>query len=184
MELPLSIHDEKSLLIFKALFESHYKSMLFFAQQILSNRDLAEDLVQDAFINYWNQREIVPNEVKAIKSYLYSTVKFMALNHIRHQKVVDNYAAAIAVAGLCEEEITVKLIRAEVLNELYLALQSLPESCREVFRLGYFEGFNNAKIAEMMQVSINTVKTHKQRGLKTLRTILRPETFLLLTLLF
>lgn len=184
MNEPKPIHDENALLLFQQLFESHYKRISFFAFQLLGDHVLAEDLVQDAFLNYWNQRDKLSNEDKAVKSYLYATVKYMALNHLRHQKVVDNYSSQMADAGLCEEEITVKMMRAEVINELYLAIEMLPESCREVFRLGYFEGFNNAKIAEVMQVSINTVKTHKQRGLKSLRSVLRPETFLLLTLLF
>lgn len=176
--------NTESVLMFKQFFDSYYKSLSFFAFQLLGDKDLAEDLTQDAFLNYWNQRDRLSTEDKVVKSYLYSTVKFMALNHIRHEKVVESYSLQAATSGLNEEEITVKMIRAEVLNELYLALETLPENCREVFRLGYFEGFSNVKIAETMQISINTVKTHKQRGLKALRAILRPETFLLLTLLF
>lgn len=183
MDKPLPILDDKSVLTFKELFECHYRSINFFAFQILGDKASAQDLVQDAFLNYWSQKDTLSTDDITIKSYLYSTVKFMAFNHIRHQKVVNNYSSKMAAAGLHEEAATVKMIRAEVLNELYTAIEALPENCREVFRLGYFEGFSNPKIAEVMQISINTVKTHKQRGLKALRAILRPEAFLLLTLL-
>lgn len=176
--------DGESILMFKKFFDAHYKRLSFFAYQILGDKDLSEDLTQDAFLNYWKQRETLSKEEKVVKSYLYSTVKFMALNHLRHQKVVQKYSLELVAESISEEGIAAKMIRSEVLNELYMALETLPENCREVFRLGYFEGFSNSKIAEVMEISINTVKTHKQRGLKALRAVLRPESFLMLTLLF
>ena len=81
-----------------------------------------------------------------------------------------------------EEDVSEKIIRAEVVNELFKAIELLPAACREIFRLGYIEGLSNPKIAEVLDVSVNTVKTQKQRGIKILRNVLRPEAIFLLLL--
>lgn len=184
MNNPLSEFESQNNISFQDIFDSYYKSLCFFSYQILGDKDLAEDVTQDAFLNYWKQRESLSQNEKVIKSYLYSSVKFISLNHIRHKKVVHSYIEKYNPSDLLEDEINKKIIHSEVLNELHLALDTLPEGCREVFRLGYFEGFNNSKIAEVLDISINTVKTHKQRGLKALRSLQKPEAFLILTLLF
>lgn len=169
---------------FKKAFESYYRNLCFFAFQLLQDKALAEDVVQDAFVAFWNQKDNVIDHEKAIRSYLYSTVKFISLNTIRHQKVVGQHELSQANDHFEEEKITEKIIQAEIMKEVYYALDKLPFHCREIFRLGYFEGLSNSKIAETLEISINTVKTQKQRGLKILRSILKPEFFFIFLLIF
>ncbi len=66
-----------------------------------------------------------------------------------------------------------RMIEAEVLGEVYKALQKLPEGCRKVINLSYFEGLSNQEVADRLNVSINTVKTQKLRALKMLRLSFR-----------
>jgi RNA polymerase sigma factor (sigma-70 family) len=76
-----------------------------------------------------------------------------------------------------EPKILQAIIRSEVLNEINLAIQKLPSSCQQIFRMGYLEGLTNPEIAETLSISINTVKTQKQRALKSIKTSLNPEIF-------
>lgn len=177
-------HDCENDLLFREVYDLYYRRLCFFAYQLVGDKDLAEDIAQDAFVAYWNQKSTFIDNDKVVKSYLYSTVKFISLNHLRHKKVTERYSLNSLGTHIEEEKITEKMIRAEVLNEIYQALDTLPEGCKEIFRLGYFEGFSNPKIAEVLQISINTVKTQKQRGLKMLRSILKPESFLVFLLVF
>lgn len=179
-----SLYDCENDLPFRKVYESHYRNLCFFAYQLLGDREIAKDVVQDSFVAYWNQKGTISNNEKIVKSYLYSTVKFISLNNLRHKKVTERFSMNSSDPYLEDEQITEKIMRAEVLRELYSALDMLPEGCKEVFRLGYFEGFSNSKIAEVLEISINTVKTQKQRGFKILRSVLKPEVFFLFSLVF
>ena len=66
----------------------------------------------------------------------------------------------------------------EVIRELYLSIQELPEDRRRIMRLS-IEGHSGAEIAEMLGVSINTVKTQKSRSYKFLKKRLNKYYYLL-----
>lgn len=76
---------------FKALFDKSYAGLVFYSFKIVGDRQDAEDIVQDAFVNYWNQKKAVSEEVNAIKSFLYNTVRNASFNLLRHQKVVRKF---------------------------------------------------------------------------------------------
>lgn len=174
-----SFKEESSL---EDLFKEYYERLVYFAYQVIKDKDTAEDIVQETFIKFWNQRKNIEADGLAIKSYLYSTVKNNCLNILRHQKVEEKYKEKLGKVYSEEVGIVQLIIRAEVVSELHRALQTLPAGCRQISRLGYFEGKSNPEIAAELGISVNTVKTQKQRGLQLLRLRLDPEMFSLLLL--
>jgi RNA polymerase sigma-70 factor (family 1) len=161
------------------VFRDYYARLVFFSHQIVGNKALAEDLTQEVFIKYWHQQQAVASDKNAIKHFLYSAVKNASLNAVRHDKVVARFLGQ-ADTGEAEEATVVQaLIRAEVLAELYQAIESLPDSCRRISRMGYLDGMKNHEIARELGISVNTVKTQKQRGMQLLRLKLNPEAFVL-----
>ncbi|MNL56682.1 ECF RNA polymerase sigma factor SigW [compost metagenome] len=77
-----------------------------------------------------------------------------------------------------------KIIESELIEKLYQAISTLPEGCKKVFKLGYLEGLSNTKIAETLNISVNTVRAQKQRGLKALKTRLDYESFAIFIAVF
>ncbi|RZK66086.1 MAG: hypothetical protein EOO85_27340, partial [Pedobacter sp.] len=73
------------------LFKKLYPRLCDFANYLLKDRDLAEDMAQDAFMVYLEQREEISTNFNAIKSFLYTAVRNSCLNKIRHNNVVDIY---------------------------------------------------------------------------------------------
>ena len=73
------------------------------------------------------------------------------------------------------DEISVdhKMVEAEVASQIRQALEQLPDGYRKVIYLGYFEGLSNQQAADHLNVSINTVKTQKVRGLRILRDFIK-----------
>jgi RNA polymerase sigma-70 factor (ECF subfamily) len=69
------------------------------------------------------------------------------------------------------------------MGEVHAAIESLPEGCRTVLKMAYFEKLRNEEIAGILDVSVNTVKTQKMRGIKLLRLRLDPLTIALFLLL-
>lgn len=157
------------------IFRSYYKKLCHFAWQLLDNKTLVEDIVQDAFIAYWNDKNFLVENETAIKNYLYSAVRHACYNAARHDKVIARYWQESAFEECEDEQVLACMLRAEVLDEIQKAVQTLPKGCQQIFKLGYLEGLSNVKISELLGISINTVKTQKQRGLKALKGKLRPE---------
>jgi RNA polymerase sigma-70 factor (ECF subfamily) len=71
------------------------------------------------------------------------------------------------------------MIETEVLTEINKIINKLPEACQAIFKLSYIEGFSNQEIADQLQLSINTIKTQKRRGLKYVQSKLNPEFFII-----
>ena len=165
---------------FEALFKEFYDRLVYFSFQFVYDKDQARDIVQDAFINYWNHRETIFANKAAIKNFLYSTVRNASMNHIRHSKIVEGYIQLHNTIEPVEAPIIDAIITAEVVAEIHSAIQSLPESYRQVSILSYLEGKKNQEIADELEMSINTVKKQKQRALQLLRMKMVPEMYVLL----
>ncbi|WP_158796892.1 RNA polymerase sigma-70 factor [Pedobacter sp. L105] len=165
------------------LFKEFYDRLVYFSLQFVKDKYQAQDIVQDAFIKYWQLKDTVIPHKTAIKNFLYQTVRNASLNVIRHEKIVEGY---IQLQGNIEPEepcVIDAIIRTELMAEIHSAIQSLPESYRTISVMGYFDGKKNQEIADELNMSINTVKKQKQRALQLLRLKLTPETFMLLMVL-
>lgn len=162
------------------LFKEHYASLCYFAVKILGDSKLSEDVVQDAFLAYWQKNKEVSADSICIKFFLYSTVRFTCYKMIRREKVVQKYHRLNQNNDIEHAEILNEIIHSEVLDAIYKIMKSLPEGCQMVFKLGYLEGLSNPEIADQLGISVNTVKTHKQRGLRLIRRKLNPELFALI----
>jgi len=165
----------------ESVFHAYYPRLCLFASQIIDNPEQHEDIVQDAFMAYWKNRKSIAEDARVIKSFLYATVRNMCFNKLRKDKVITRFQLLNRVDEFEDAEILNKIIRSEIMDEIYRVLKTLPLNIQEVFRLGYLEGLNNNQIAEELGVTINTVKTQKQRGLKMLKGKLNPELFLFIS---
>jgi RNA polymerase sigma-70 factor (ECF subfamily) len=164
----------------RQLFEQLCPQLVYFARGILQKDTEAEDVVQEAFVQLWRQRQQF-NSFAAVRAFLYTSVRNACLNILKHQRVVQQHINYTLQAAETEETaITHHLIQAEVLGQLKEALAKLPPACKQVIELGYLEGLRNHEIANLLHVSVNTIKTQKARGLYLLKGWLRLSRILLL----
>jgi len=170
---------------FDFFFRELFPSLCFFANGMVNNKCEAEDIASSAFIKIWKRHSQFDN-ARNIRSYLYQIVrndcfKFLQQNERRNsaQKEIE-YLTNVDITANCETNI----IRAELYNNLYKALNNLPTECRKVFKMLYDEGKSVKEIAKELKVSPSTVKTHKARGLVMLRKKFIPFTSIFFLLLF
>jgi len=134
-------------------------------------------VAQEAFVKLWQRREHF-KDLNAVKAFLYITVKNRCLNIYKHGKVVRKYEGSLEEGW--ESDAMIRIIETEVLEDVFRALEKLPEGCRNVLHLSYFEGMKHKDIADHLRVSVNTVKTQKTRGLTLLKKLLRGSSLALL----
>lgn len=161
----------------KELYDRYYLRMCEFAYRLVACREAARDIAQDAFVVLLESQSRVSDNPAAIKSYLYSIVKNAALNRVRHQHIAARIHTQHKMDGADEMGALQAMVHAEIIGELHTALDSLPGRCASVCKMAYLEGKKNQEIADELGVSINTVKTQKQRAIFLLRNKLSPQSF-------
>ena len=162
--------QQREKVAFQELFYSWHRPLCFFASRIIKDQDVAEDLVQDVFVAFWKyDLSAFPNE-KTIRTFLYTSVRNGCLNYLRDLEIrARNDRKAVP--------------ESEVVTELFEASDELPERCREIFYMAYLQEKEEKQIAELLRVSVNTVKTQKQRAKAYLKGRLG-ELFVYMTLFF
>jgi RNA polymerase sigma-70 factor (family 1) len=157
---------------FRRIFHLFNNRLCFLARTMLPDTpDMDEDIVQEAFIKLWERKEHFHN-IDAVKGFLYLTVKNKCRDIYKHEKVVNRHKNSCK--AMTEEQLDMQYImEAEVLEEVRRALEKLPAGSRNVLDLSYFKGLKNEEVARKLDISVNTVKTHKLRGLRSLRSLLK-----------
>ncbi len=158
--------DEKGFTFF---FREYYAGLCYYAFQIIKDKADAEEVAGDAFMKLWERHANFENAA-SIRSFLYTTTRNKSLNRIRQQKkdVQRSKALAYLTDGR-ENPVINQIIEAEVYREIFLALNTLPPKCREIFQMLFLEGKDYKQIAEELNLSIDTIRNQKARGLMLIR---------------
>ncbi|SHF00773.1 RNA polymerase sigma-70 factor, ECF subfamily [Mariniphaga anaerophila] len=163
---------------FKEFFEDFYPSLCFFANKIVRDEEVSNDIVQDAFIYFWEKRIGIAT-LNAAKSYLFKYVKNRCLNYLRD----DHSEHSIKPEDVKEHALYHDfVVEDETYRLIHKAISALPPKGKQVIELT-LDGLKNQEIAECLDVSINTVKTLKLRAFKVLREELKDMSFLFFSLL-
>ncbi|ADV42536.1 RNA polymerase sigma factor [Bacteroides helcogenes] len=178
MEKNVSITPEKLFLerlqqgdveAFSCLFDQYHRLLYILAYRYLRSGREAEDAVQYTFMKIWEQRESL-NFSNGTRSLLFTIMKNYVLNELRHQQVVQESHEDIlhGVAG-DDEGFLAALEQRETKEYLRRAIIALPLQKREICRLKIEAELSNQQIAEKMNISISTVKSHYMQAIKMLK---------------
>ena len=130
----------------------------------------AKDIVQDIFINLWNNRDRIVFDT-SLSGYLYRSARNRALNLIARKVVEVRYLDSLEGLLKVHHERADYLIREKQIAALIDAeIALLPPKMREVFLLSRSKNMTYKEIAAALEVSEETVKTQMKRALKVLRT--------------
>lgn len=164
---------------FKILFECFYPKLMALACRFVDEQ-VAEDLVQEVFTIYWEQKtNIQPDN---IQSYLFKWLQNNCLNYIKHQMVVEEYETRVRIAEariafLAEtsdaNEVFQNIVNNNLRDIIETSINKLPPKCAQAFRLAYLQDLNHKKIAEIMGISPRTVDGHIHQALLFLREDLK-----------
>jgi RNA polymerase sigma-70 factor (sigma-E family) len=150
------------------LYRTQRLSMLRLAYFLVSDRGVAEDIVQDAFVGLHRRWSSVTPE--SAVGYLRTSVVNSARNVFRHRDVARRHLrVAEPDQGPAADWL---VLVAEEHRAVVLALRRLPQRHREVLVLRYWSELSEAQIAATLGISRGTVKSSAARGLDALEQIL------------
>ena len=185
--------NDKDYQAWEALYAHYYRALCSYSHTVVKDGPCAEDIVQDVLMKIW-QSDVRFTDARDLGAYLYkavynNSVAYMRtsgnragiLNHLYEESDRER-RERIENGEETDFEFLAGVVGEEVIRELYLSIQELPEDRRRIMRLS-IEGHSGAEIAEMLGVSINTVKTQKYRSYKFLKKRLNKYYYLLPLLL-
>lgn len=162
----LQSDDEKA---FREIYERYWKRLLYVAGKKLKDIALAEELVQDVFLDIWKRRSslIITGELQA---YLSVAMKYKVIKAQARLQRAEDYKLFAAhnlsqSASSTEEYLDFE----ELKDRLQQLVADLPEKCRLAYKLRE-EGLSQREIAQQMKISESTVESHIVKALKSLRS--------------
>lgn len=155
-------------LAYNQLFDKYYMPLCVYSLKYCDSFELAEDIVQDLFIKLWDEKLYMKFD-NPMSPYLFKAVKNNTLQSIKKQAKYQFDAIENMVNKLMEDEpLDFATLEAEK-KKLYEQVEALPEKSKEVFKAIVLENMKYKEVAERLDISVNTVKTHYARALKQLR---------------
>lgn len=156
IKLVHDISEKNDQVAFAQLYRIFFPGLLTFANSIVKNRSLAEEIVANVFVKVWGNREMLPS-IKNLSQYLYVAVKHSSINSIYRDK-------SFFIEQIEEDNLLVfnnvdnTLISKENINKITAAINSLPSKCRLIFRLIKEEGLRHSEVAKLLELSESTIE--------------------------
>lgn len=152
---------------FEMLFRTYFRVLTVFADKMLHDIDLSQDMVQEVFIRLHEKKSSLHLK-GSLKSFLFQSVKNKCIDHIRSQKSKQTHHEQI-LRNSEEGELTDLVEQSEFEMHVHQCISALPEQCRLIFEMNRFEGKKNQEIADELKISKRTVETQISKALKKLR---------------
>ena len=147
---------------FRYLYDKYASTLRYFSAKYVDDDATIEDVVQDAFLNLWEKRNEFKTE-STIKAYLYKIVRSFSVDTIRRRNIANRYAEKIVFEKEDQEFFLENIVESEVFQMIQTVFDELSPSCREVYQLS-LHGKSHEEISQLLDISINTVKKHKNNA--------------------
>lgn len=158
---------------FAALVERHTQMFFAAAYRMCGNSEESEDVVQEAFLKFWNKPQGF-DASKGVKftTWFYRVVTNLAIDHMRkkkphlHHGAGDDVIAFMPDGGPLADEV---MAQDQEQSALEAAIQDLPERQKAALNLCFYEGLSNKEAAEVLGVGVKALESLLMRAKAGLR---------------
>lgn len=160
------------------IFRRYYGQLFDYGMKLVKDRPAVKDALQDLFLTLWNKRAQL-SEVQSVHSYLLLSLRrrLLRLKKKSQNRMERNrdYSDDIFDVSINKEDLIIlNEIRQERKDQLYRAVEELSARQREVLFLRYYHGLTSPEIAEVLDISSQSVRNNLSRTLGTLKAYLLP----------
>lgn len=177
----LNQQDQQAIAL---LMQRLYPALCLYAESFLEDKQWAEEMAEDAFVNLWQRKGKFPN-MSAVKAYLYTSTRNLCFNKLATIKTRKHIQERLDGEYDTPTESTVlrHIVQAEVMAQIMNAVESLPPVLQQTFKMAYLEGLSNNEIAIAIAKNEQVVRNYKMRALAKIREKLADKDLLWLFLL-
>jgi RNA polymerase sigma factor (sigma-70 family) len=161
----------------ESLYQRYSRILYSLAYRMVADHQVAEDLLQDAFLAVWRRATSYSPQTGAVRNWLISILHHRTIDHLRRSRRHSTFQEA----PLEEIELDGSIASPDVWDEAWqsikssqvrAALMKIPTEQRLVIELAYFQGWTHTEIAEGTQIPLGTVKARMRLGLIHLKQVL------------
>ena len=157
---------------FEVIYERHSRVAYSLAFRLLGDRQLAEDLVQDAFLAVWRGAARYASARGSVRNWMLSILHMRGVDRLRTLGAMARRQDALEQMELRrpdEPDAADVAIGRALAGTVRDELRDLPSEQSEVLRLAYYGGFTHQEISQMLELPLGTVKSRMRLGLERLR---------------
>lgn len=163
----LNARDKNAIEI---IFRRFYPELCYYSYRIIDDSDAARDIVQDIFMKLYENRKYRFENIYALRTFFYRSVRNGAVDYIRQRnKSRSAMGSKPFEPEAAETDFEMFEIESQVYIKLNEAIEKLPQRCRQIFEMSYVYRMPVRSIAQTLGVAETTVKTQKQRAIKFLK---------------
>jgi len=156
---------------FAGLYDRHGRAAYSLAYRMAGERQAAEDLVQDAFLDVWRAARSYKAERGSVRTWVLSIVHNRGIDQLRsaasRRRIQDRVEATSSLSQ--SSEAFSEAWRNSQRFQVREALKNLPAEQLQVLELAYFSGYTHTEIADLLGLPLGTVKGRMRLGLKKIR---------------
>jgi len=153
------------------LYDRYSAVVYSIALRVLGDAGMAEDLLQEVFMQLWRNPMAFDSSRGALAPWLVAVTRNRAIDWLRKRRP-ETPVADVALSF--EPDLASKTEFARSVGKIRAMLDRMPPTQRDVLEMAYFEGLTHSEIAARTGQPLGTVKTRIRSGLLTLRTALTP----------
>ncbi len=175
-EIIEKIQDEKTINYgFNLLMDKYQEKVYWVIRRMVIEHEVADDVAQETFVKVWKNIESFKGDSK-LYTWIYRIATNEALNHLRKKK-----RRFFLPIGDVEHELRSSLdadvyyTGDDIQLKLQKALLKLPEKQRLVFNMKYFEEMKFKDIAEVMEVSVGSLKAQYHHAVKKIEKFIKED---------
>src|SRR3954464_10586473 len=160
---------------FEVLYDRHAGAAFSLAYRMVGTRNVAEDVVQEAFLNLWRSGARYERTRGSVRTWVLGIVHHRAIDALRRSTVHDRRRPSdegIEERLEAPQRTDLEAARREEAQAVRQAMDTLPAEQCQVIELAYFGGFSHSEIAELLGAPVGTVKGRMRLGLEKLRNTL------------
>lgn len=168
---PVGSSDETA---FEELYRTHFVRLFRFCFSIIHQKEPAEEIVHDVFLNFWQKtHNTQPTVGPAIDNpglYLYISVRNRSLNFLRDKADLPT----VELSERCDQYLRFEatpeslLLSTEAQQRLLTAINQLPPRCKLIFTLIKEDGLKYKEVARLLDLSVKTVEAQLSIALRKL----------------
>lgn len=154
---------------FKVLYDLLKQDVYAYAYRFFRSSDLAQEAVQDVFMQVWKYRENL-DPTQNLKAYVYRIARNSLYNKLKQLAHQEQYASHIFYSRAASHNDVEDWVNCKELQEIYKeAINKLPTQRQLIFKLSRVEFLSHEEIADQLCISKNTVKDQIVKALKFIK---------------
>ncbi len=153
---------------FEEVFGRYWSALYSAAYKRVKSHEKAEEIVQDLFTLLWAKRENI-NIHTSLSGYLFTSVRYLVLNHIQKELVRDTYKGSLDLTGVYDNSTEDTILLNDLKRNIEKEVSNLPPQCRSIYELSRKHHKINREIAELLSISEKTVEGHLTKAIRQLK---------------